>query len=172
MSDRELRERYEREKEHFRRPERAQVREIIIAPKNETAAALSDASARAVQIAARAKQGDDFAALAKEFSDAPTKESGGSLGEVAKGELLSTLDTAIFSAEPNSVIGPIQTRAGFHIMKVEAKLPSELPSFESVKEQLRKDASDETFQRDYKAYIERLRKEAFLQIYEENVPKG
>jgi len=45
-----------------------------------------------------------------------------------------------------------------------------VPAFESVKDRLRKDASDETFQRDYKAYIERLRKEAFIQVFEANIP--
>jgi len=39
-----------------------------------------------------------------------------------------------------------------------------------VKDKLRKDVSEETFQRDYKAYIERLRKDAFIQINDENIP--
>ena len=39
-----------------------------------------------------------------------------------------------------------------------------------MKEKLRKDVSDETWQRDYKAYIDRLRKDAYIQINEANVP--
>lgn len=167
LTDRELRERYEREKETFRRPERARIREIVIAAETAT---LADASARAVQIAARAKQGEDFAALATEFSDAPTKAQGGLLGEVAKGELLEALDTAVFSAAAGTVVGPIQTRAGFHIMKVEQRLPSELPGFDAVKEQIRKDLSDDAYQRDFKAYLDRLRKDAFIQVHEANIP--
>lgn len=170
LSDRELRERYDRERESFRRPERAQVREIVIAA--DTPQALAEASASAVQIAARAKQGEDFAKLATEFSDAPTKTSGGLLGEVAKGELLDALDSAVFSTDAGAVVGPVQTRAGFHIMKIEQRLASEVPSFDSVKEQLRKDSSDDAFQRDYKAYIERLRKEAFIQVNEDNIPQA
>ena len=65
---------------------------------------------------------------------------------------------------------PIPTKSGWHIIKVEQRLPSEVPAFESVKDKLRKDVSDEAFQRDYKAYIERLRKDAFIQINEGNVP--
>lgn len=167
LSDRELRERYENDKERFRRPERAKVREIVIATESTP---ISEASARAVQIAARAKQGEDFAKLAAEFSDAPTKEQGGDLGEVAKGELLTALDQAVFSSQEAGVIGPIQTRAGFHILKIEQRFPSELASFDSVKAQLRKDVGEETFQRDYKAYVEQLRKEAFIQINQQNVP--
>lgn len=170
LSDRELRERYEREKERFRRPERARVREIIVAT-TDRPQSVADASAKAVQLAARAKQGEDFAKLAAEFSDAPTKEQGGDLGEVAKGELLSALDQAVFGSNVTGIIGPIQTRSGFHVLKVEQRFASEIPSFDSVKTQLRKEAGDETFQRDYKAYLDRLRKEAFIQINQENIPK-
>lgn len=172
MSDKDLREKYEREKERFRRPERAKLREIVIVPTEESdPASIGRASARAVQIAQQAKEGGDFAALAKEYSDAPTRSNGGDLGEVAKGELLAALDQAVFAANAGNVIGPIQTKSGFHVIKVEQRLPSELPSFDSVKAELKRDAGEETFQRDYKVYIEKLRKEAYLQIYEQNVPK-
>jgi parvulin-like peptidyl-prolyl isomerase len=173
MADRDLREKYEREKERFRRPERAKVREIIVIPADASNPdSISRASARAVQITQRAKEGEDFAKLAQEFSDAPTKSTGGDLGEVAKGEMLAALDDAVFAANAGSVIGPVQTRNGFHILKVEQRLSAELPAFESVKEQLKKDVSEETFQRDYKAYVEKLRKEAFIEMHEENLPKG
>ncbi len=39
-----------------------------------------------------------------------------------------------------------------------------------MKDKLRKDASEDAFQRDYKAYIDRLRKDAYIQIHEENIP--
>ncbi|MGZ7039215.1 MAG: peptidylprolyl isomerase, partial [Thermoanaerobaculia bacterium] len=91
-------------------------------------------------------------------------------GEVARGELLPDLDKAVFNAAAGAIIGPIPTKSGWHILKLETRLPSEVPAFESVKDKLRKDVSDETFQRDYKAYIERLRKDAFIQINEQNVP--
>lgn len=169
LTDKELRERYEREKESFRRPERARIREIVLLGEGIMA---SIAEEKAKDAAQRARGGQDFTALAKEVSQAPTKENGGDLGVIAKGELRSELDAAVFAAPAGTVLGPIQTPAGFHVIKVEERIPSEIPGFDSVKEQLRQDASEETFQRDYKAYVEKLRKDAFLEIYEENVPKG
>lgn len=166
LTDRELRERYDREKEQYRRPERARVREIVIT------AETAGAEEKIQQTLARAKAGEDFAKLAAEVSESPTKTDGGNLGVVAKGELLSELDQAVFAAPAGTVAGPIRTRSGFHLLKVEERLPSDVPSFDAVKEQLRKDASEETFQRDYKAYVERLRKDAFLEIYENNLPKA
>jgi peptidyl-prolyl cis-trans isomerase C len=103
-------------------------------------------------------------------SDAGTKDKGGDLGEVARGELLPDLDKAVFNATAGTVLGPLESKSGWHILKVEARLPSEVPAFESVKDRLRKDASEDAWQRDYKAYIDRLRKDAFIQINEQNIP--
>jgi len=168
MSDKELRERYDREKERYRLPERARLREIVIL-RPENAAQIDAARQRANQIAARAKT-EDFAKLALEASEAGTKSKGGDLGEVARGELLPDLDKAVFNSPAGTVIGPLESKSAWHILKVETRLPSEVPAFESVKDKLRKDASDDAWQRDYKAYIDRLRKDAFIQIHEENVP--
>jgi parvulin-like peptidyl-prolyl isomerase len=170
MSDKDLRERYDREKEHYRLPERARLREIIIVrPDDATKAAAAQQHADSLAAQARVA-GADFAKLAAVSSEVSTKDKGGDLGEVARGELLPELDKAVFNSAAGAVLGPIATKSGWHILKVEQRLPSELPAFESVKDRLRRDASDETFQRDYKAYIDRLRKDAFIQINEQNIP--
>ena len=168
LLDKELRERYDREKESFRLPERARLREIIVI-KPDDPTKIEAARQRANDLAAQARSGD-FAKLATTSSDAGTKAKGGDLGDVARGELLPDLDKAVFNATAGTVLGPIETKSGWHILKVEARMPSEVPAFESVKERIRKDASEDAWQRDYKAYIERLRKDAFIQINEQNVP--
>jgi parvulin-like peptidyl-prolyl isomerase len=170
MTDRELREKYDKEKEHYRLPERARLREIVILrPDDPTAAA--KAGLQADDIARQARSGGaDFAKLAQAYSQAGSKDKGGDLGEVARGELLPDLDKAVFNSTAGTIIGPIATKSGWHILKVESRLPSEVPAFESVKDKIRKDASEDAFNRDYKAYIDQLRKDAFIQINEKNVP--
>ena len=170
LTDRELRERYDREKERYRLPERAHLREIvIIRPDNAAAAEKAGQKANDVASAARAPNGD-FAKLAQTFSESGSKDKGGDLGEVARGELLPDLDKAVFNSPAGTVIDPLPTQSGLHIIKVESRLPSEVPAFESLKDKIRKDASDDAFNRDYKAYIDRLRKDAFIQINEKNIP--
>ncbi len=168
LADNELRERYAREKERFRLPERARLREIIVI-KPDDPTKVEAARQRANDLAAQARTGD-FAKLAMTASDSGTKAKGGDLGEVARGELLPDLDKAVFNATAGTVLGPIESKSGWHILKVETRLPSEVPAFESVKDRLRKDASEDAWQRDYKAYIDRLRKDAFIQINEQYVP--
>jgi peptidyl-prolyl cis-trans isomerase SurA len=169
MSDKELRERYDREKDRYRLPERARLREIVILRPEGTISA-DAASRRATDIAQQARSGGDFVKLAQTYSEAGSKDKGGDLGEVTRGELLPDLDKAVFNTTSGSVIGPIATKSGWHVLKVEQRLPSEVPAFESVKDKLRKDASDETWQRDFRAYIQRLRADAYIQINEANIP--
>lgn len=172
LDDRELRERYNREKDQYRLPERAHLREIVVL-KPEDPAKLAEAGQRALEVAEAArKPGTDFAKLASTMSESGTRDKGGDLGEVAKGDLVSDLDQAVFNATNGTVVGPLETKSAWHILLVEQRLPSEVPAFESVKDRLRKDASEETFQRDYKVYVENLRKEAFIEIHEEMIPKG
>jgi parvulin-like peptidyl-prolyl isomerase len=169
LTDKELRDRYDREKERYRLPERARLREIVVL-KPDASLALDQTRQRVQQIAEQARNSADFALLAKTTSQAPTKDKGGDLGEVAKGELLPELDKAVFNSPSGAIIGPIEAKTAWHILKVEQRLPSEIPAFESIKDKLRKDASEDAWQRDYKAYIDKLRKDAFIQINEANVP--
>jgi parvulin-like peptidyl-prolyl isomerase len=172
LSDPELRDRYNREKEQFRLPERAHLREIVVL-RPEDPSKVAEASQRASEIAEAARKPEtDFAALASTMSESGTRDKGGDLGEIAKGDLVADLDKAVFSAPAGTIIGPLETKSAWHIVRVEQRLPSEVPAFESIKDRLRKDANEETFQRDYKTYIENLRKDAFIQINEDMIPKG
>jgi parvulin-like peptidyl-prolyl isomerase len=169
LTDRELREKYDREKDKYRLPERAHLREIILVKPSDSAGSAA-VQQKADALAAEARSGADFAKLAAANSQVSTKDKGGDMGEVARGELLPDLDKAVFNSAPGTIVGPIATKSGYHILRIEQRLPSEVPAFESVKEKLRKDVSDDTFQRDYKSYVERLRKDAFIQINEANIP--
>ena len=174
LTDPELRDRYNREKDQYRLPERAHLREIVVMkPETTDAAKIEEARQRAADVGEAArKPGTDFASIASTMSESSTRDKGGDLGEVAKGDLVPDLDKAVFAAPAGSIIGPIESKSAWHVVRVEQRLPSEVPAFESVKDRLRRDASEETFQRDYKTYIENLRKDAFIQINEEMIPKG
>jgi peptidyl-prolyl cis-trans isomerase SurA len=173
IADKELRQRYEREKDAYRVPERAKLREIVVViPPGADLGARALLRARAEEAATRARAAEPFAALVKEYSDSPSKEKDGDIGVVAKGELIAAIDQAVFATPAGSVAGPVESAAGFHLILVEERLPSEIPGFEAVKERLRNDVDQEAFQRDYLAYIEKLRKEAYVHVFEANLPRS
>lgn len=171
-TDKELRERYQREKEQYRIPERARVSEIIVLlPQTPAAGAIAAIEARANEAASRARAGEDFKNLVATYSEAPSKDTGGDLGVINRGDMRARLDTAVFSSAAPAIIGPVRTDIGFHILNLSERLPSEVPGFDSIKERLRKEADEETFQRDLRAYLERLRKETFVDIHTDMIPK-
>lgn len=174
LEDRELRKRYEREKEQYRLPERARVREIVLLRPEDGSA--GEAGQLAEEIAGRARAGEDFLELVATYSQAPSKQDQGDLGIVSRGELLGPLDDGIFKADASSplgsIVGPVMTRFGYHVLRVEERLPSEIPPFEVVKDRLRQEESDETFQRDLQAYLDSLRANAFVRVNPEVIPQG
>lgn len=65
----------------------------------------------------RLKKGEDFEALAREFSTDPSKEFGGDIGTFKKGELLPELEKALRDLDIGEIGGPVRTDRGFHILK-------------------------------------------------------
>ncbi|HML95324.1 MAG TPA: peptidylprolyl isomerase [Thermodesulfobacteriota bacterium] len=78
-----------------------------------------DAEGRAEKVAEMAKSGQDFAQLAKEYSDdSNSADKGGDLGYFKQGDLIETLETAVESTPEGGVAGPVESPAGYHVIKV------------------------------------------------------
>lgn len=171
LSDRELRKRYDREKERYRMPERAQVREIILLiPDDANETTIQELERRARVAYDRALGGEPFDALVSEFSESPSREQGGDIGLVERGELLPVLDSGVFASDAGSIVGPIRTRYGIHVLSVERRLPSEIPAFDEIKERLREEENEAAFQRDLEAYLENLKQNVLVVVHEDQIP--
>jgi peptidyl-prolyl cis-trans isomerase D len=77
----------------------------------------------AAAIAAKAKAGEDFAELAKTYSEGPSKDSGGNLGTFKRGTMVKPFADKAFSMQPGDVSDPVKTQFGWHIIKVEKVNP-------------------------------------------------
>ena len=63
--------------------------------------------------------GQDFAAIASEFSACPSgKSGGGSLGKFSKGQMVPEFDQVVFTEELNKIHGPIKTQFGYHLIEI------------------------------------------------------
>lgn len=84
------------------------------------------AKAEANMVMAKAKKGDDFAELARTYSKDPgSAQQGGDLNYFGKGRMVAEFDSAVFAASAGSIIGPVETQFGYHIIKVVEKLSVE-----------------------------------------------
>ncbi len=80
------------------------------------------ARAQAQEIARRARSGENFAELARLYSqDRATAERGGDLGWFPRGRMVKPFEEAAFAAQPGSIVGPVESPFGFHIIAVHAK---------------------------------------------------
>lgn len=73
---------------------------------------------KAQEIYDRIKNGESFEALAKEFSECPSKKRGGDLGYFGRGMMVTEFEKAAFDAEKGEVIAPVKTQFGWHVIKV------------------------------------------------------
>ena len=79
----------------------------------------AEAQVLAEEVSAKAQSGQDFAALAQEFSDdIGSKASGGDLGFNTKGGFVEEFDDALFAMAKGDISSPIQTEFGFHVIKL------------------------------------------------------
>ena len=67
------------------------------------------------------ESGADFADVAREHSSCPSGKQGGDLGEFGPGMMVREFDEVVFSAEVNTVQGPVKTQFGYHLLEVTSR---------------------------------------------------
>lgn len=65
--------------------------------------------------------GADFGELARRHSDCPSSRRGGDLGEFGRGQMVPEFDKAVFEGEVGTVLGPVKTQFGYHLIEVTAR---------------------------------------------------
>src|SRR5688500_15309339 len=152
VSDSEIEEYYNENEQQFSQPERRDL-EIVLAKKQ----------ADAAEAKQRVEGGERWAAVAKDLSDDPaSKEQGGKLLGVTKGQQDPKLDAAVFAAVEKKVAGPIKTDAGYYVFRVSKVTKASKQSIEqskqgiqqllvSQKQQKELDSFSKNFRNDWRA---------------------
>lgn len=135
---------YEKDKSHFSMPEQRLASHILIkAPPNATPAQQRAALAKAQQIDQLARApGADFARLAQQYSDdLGSKNQGGDLGWIGKGDTDPAFEAALFAMQKGQISDPVLSPEGYHIIDLLDVRTGQVKTFEEVRDQLAAEAA-------------------------------
>ncbi|MFN3579538.1 MAG: SurA N-terminal domain-containing protein [Pseudomonas sp.] len=128
--------------------EQRRVAHILVEVADETEQ--EQARDQLVELAERARQGEDFADLAREYSDdSGSASSGGDLGYAVRGSFDPAFEEALFALNEGEVSEPVRTSFGYHLIKLTGLMAPEVPSLESMRANLEEELKTEQVERRY-----------------------
>ncbi|RSK45308.1 foldase [Bacillus canaveralius] len=155
ISEEEMQTYFDENKAQFAEEEQVKARHILVEDQK-----------TAEEVKAKLNAGEDFVALAKEFStDETNAESGGDLGYFARGDMVPEFEEAAFSLDVDAISEPVKTEHGFHLIQVLDKKAAKEASFEDHKEEIRDLLHDQKFQTEYPTWLEERKKEYKIENY-------
>lgn len=157
---------YDQDPQSYSTRETAKLSHILIGV-DPHAGAEGKAKARekAEQIRREILEGKDFAELAKQYSTCSTASLGGDLGTVKRGYMPAAFDKVAFALEKGAVSEVVETKFGFHVIKLIDKEPSVQVSYEQMREFLRKYLQEEESQKRLAEHVAELKKKSKIEIY-------
>jgi len=157
---------YEANPQFFKQPEQVKARHILIkvAPDADEAKK-AEARKKLETVQKKLKEGGDFAELAKEYSEGPSSTKGGDLGSFGRGQMVKPFEEVAFAMEEGTVSDIVETRFGYHLIKVEEKKPESTVSFADGKERIEQMLKRQKVSEAVNEYIESLKKDAEIEVY-------
>lgn len=144
ITDEEIETYFNENKDTFATPEQVEASHILV-----------DDEATAKEVAAKLADGEDFAALAKEYStDTTSAENGGELGYFGTGEMTEEFEKAAFAMEIGEISEPVKTDYGYHIIKVTGKKEAKAANLEDSKEEIKETLKQEKMSSEYTTWLE------------------
>lgn len=171
ISDEEMKKYYEEHKADYYKDE-VKASHILISTVDDNGKELSEAKKKeakkkAEEVLKKAKSGEEFSELAKEYSDDPgSAAKGGDLGYFTKGQMVQPFEEAAFSLKSGEISGLVESEYGYHIIKVYDKIDKQL-TFDEVKDEIKKTLTEDK----YMESIEAITKKAKVEKNESVIKK-
>jgi foldase protein PrsA len=162
VTEEEVKQYYDANLESLQTPEKLKAARIVVATKEQADTILNEL-----------KNGADFAAVAKEQSlDTSSKENGGALGYVARGETEEAFETAAFALEIGKLSDVVETEDGYQIIKALDRQPAATPTLDEKKEEIRAALVREEISSLASGWLEQKKSEASIENFYSSVVNG
>lgn len=160
VTDAEAKKFYDENPDKFKNPESVRASHILVGIKEDASAAdKAKAKEKAEALLKRVKAGEDFAEVAKKESTCPSAAQGGDLGYFSKGQMVPEFEKAAFDLKPGEVSGIVETKFGYHIIKLVEKKPAGTVTFEESKQMIKDYLKTNKIQTEIGTLVEKLRKD-------------
>jgi peptidyl-prolyl cis-trans isomerase C len=128
---------FEENPDKFSSPDSVRARHILLqVHADDSDVVKQDKRKKIEDILLKAKSGGDFAQLAQQYSEGPSNVRGGDLGFFPKGTMVQPFDSVAFALGVGEISGVVETKYGYHIIKVEAKKSGQHFAFDEIKDEL------------------------------------
>jgi peptidyl-prolyl cis-trans isomerase C len=165
VSDEESRAFYDQNASMFQKPEQVKARHILIKSDDEATEEQKAAARQKIEaVRAKALAGEDFAALAAEYSEGPSNARGGDLGYFSRGQMVKPFEEVAFALEKDAISEVVETQFGYHIIQVTDHQPASVVAFETAQAQIAERLKQEKSRRLIRDYIESLREKADIRL--------
>ncbi len=168
VSEQEAKAFYDENLDKFKSPAQVRASHILIKVDPEAdEAKKAETKKKMEDIQARLKNGEDFAALAKEYSECPSAAKGGDLDYFSHGKMDPTFEEAAFGLEPGQVSDIVKTSFGYHLIKTVDKKPETTATFDEAKDKIIKNLSQQKFQKQVLELTKELRNKSEVETFTE-----
>ena len=161
---------YDANIEDYTTPATAALREILVAvPPRSGSPADEAAKSTAEAIAARARSGEDFAVLATDASDSPSKTNGGRVGPLLVTEYAKPIQDIIATLHVGDVADPIRTPQGYQIIMLDLLVEAYVRPFDELREEIANSVSGDKRNDAYNSLLKTLRGEATIDWHHDDL---
>jgi peptidyl-prolyl cis-trans isomerase C len=165
VSEEESRAFYDQNESMFEKPEQVQARHILIKTESDADEAQKAEARRKIEdVRKKAVAGEDFATLAKDYSEGPSNARGGDLGYFSRGQMVKPFEDVAFALEKDAISEVVETQFGYHIIQVTDHQPASVVAYDTARRQIAERLKQEKSRRQIRDYIETLREKAEIEI--------
>jgi peptidyl-prolyl cis-trans isomerase C len=157
---------YQKNPSQFQQPERVRASHILVSlGDNANAVDKEQARTRAADLLKQVKEGKDFAALARQYSeDQGSAPGGGDLGFFQRGQMVGPFDQAAFSLQPGQTSELVETNFGFHIIRVAEKQPARTLPLTEIRPQLQQFLENQRRDQQTEAFVAALKAKGKIEV--------
>jgi len=170
VTDEDAKKHYDENTQRFSTPEQVRASHILIKTEGKDEAGKAAAKARIEDILKQVKEGGDFAELAKEHSECPSSSKGGDLNFFTKKKMVPPFSEAAFSMGIGDISDVVETKFGYHIIKVTDKQEAKTTGFEEAKEEIKQDLANRKKGEFFRTFQQALKDEATIEYAEGKEP--